>query len=806
MFAFAKKYLALRFVSGIVILLMLFFVCFGYYIQKKEAEEAAQENLLNSQRQLETISRALQNWITGQIDLAKTLARSEDIIAACADPSNAVLVSTAQQHLQKVHDQFGFYENIPLAAHLYDRQNLTVMAGDKEKVIQDGTFFVDTVQGRTLGKGGTSLSYIQASRQGKDFFISQVYPSLLRGNPIFVIAAPVLDGGRHVGTVILAPQMDYFTDKFLADFQTGKTGYLFFMDDRGMIIAHPDKGLILNKDTGKNSNALKRILNGATDFYLPADDTKGSAVYRYIAQPIDLDRQQMQNGWILCAAQSKKEILSHAMASAKARVWAGILLLAALVGAMYLLTRFLVTAPLARVVRYVQEVEKGNLDASLQLDRSDEIGVLASSLKKMSVHMIERLQTEMGFMQGILDGIRNPFAVVDQDLIIRNCSQSMVRITGNQGSTQDFEGCHIAEFLFADRNRHVILEDVFADGKERHNVAFAYTNPKGESFEMIIDVVPIRDTKGDIQGGITFWNDVTELKKRQYAIESQKKRIEEAAEEVTSLSSEVDIVVHSLTENIQLSNGRSKVQKDRLVEAVTAIDELSATVQEIAQSSATTATTAQTTKNCADNGVSVVQNSMHSIQLLQKLVSSVQNDINELAGKADDIGNVMEIINDIADQTNLLALNAAIEAARAGEAGRGFSVVADEVRKLAEKTVVATSEVGGAIEAIQTGTRKCIKAITEVDGEAANSVESAQKTNSSLLEIVRLAETTSSMVDGIATAAEQQAAATEQIAKNTAEVDKIAEQTLQAMQRSEKDVTEVGQSFSRMYTIVKDMH
>ena len=803
MSSFMVKSLAQRYIGCVVVILLFFFSGFGIFLHEKQFRKELEETTKSSSTQLDNISLAFQDWIDSQVKIAKILAGSEDVIAACNAPTDTAMVVKAQKHLQKIHDTYGFYENVPLAVHLPRGESLALTVHGEQKVVQDGTFFTDTVGGKTIGKGGAHMSFVQASRQGKEYFISQVYPSLLRGNPVFVIAAPVLSHGKHVGTVILAPQMDYFTDMFINKSRIGKTGHIFFMDDRGMFIAHHDKKKILSKNLGENAEYMNRILAGETEFY---SDKGTDGLYRYIAQPIKLPSQNILHKWTLCAAQSKAEILGAANEFALSLTYAGGILLAVLAGALYLLTRTLVTRPLAQVVQYAKEIEKGNLDASLTLRRKDEIGVLAQTLTNMTVHMINRLQTEMGFMQGILDGIQNPFAVVGPDMRLRNCSQSMLHVTGREGGIQDIQGQHISEFLFHDKNKRVMLHDVMEDHQPRRNIPFSYTNSQGVTYEMIIDVVPIQAPNGGILGGITFWNDVTELKKRQQAIETQKERIEQAATQAAVLSEKTETIVRTLTESIQQSNGRTELQKERLMETVTAIDELSATVQEIAKNSAETAHNAKDTKEQADSGVHVVQESMHSIQTLQKLVSAMQTDLSLLDKRADAIGHVMEIINDIADQTNLLALNAAIEAARAGDAGRGFSVVADEVRKLAEKTMAATGEVGNAIAEIQNGTRKCTQAIIKVDSEAAQNVVSAEKTHTALKTIANLAETTSNMVDSIATAAEQQAAATDQIARTVSEVGTIADETHQAMQQSEKNVLKVGSSFDQLHGIVKEMN
>jgi hypothetical protein len=154
--------------------------------------------------------------------------------------------------------------------------------------------------------------------------------------------------------------------------------------------------------------------------------------------------------------------------------------------------------------------------------------------------------------------------------------------------------------------------------------------------------------------------------------------------------------------------------------------------------------------------------------------------------QAEGIGQIMNVIADIADQTNLLALNAAIEAARAGDAGRGFAVVADEVRKLAEKTMTATREVTAAVDGIQKGTAESARATREAFAAVGESTELARHSGQALREIVALIEGTARQVQAIAAASEEQAVAGEEISRATGEIHQIATETAQAMGESRR--------------------
>ena len=175
-------------------------------------------------------------------------------------------------------------------------------------------------------------------------------------------------------------------------------------------------------------------------------------------------------------------------------------------------------------------------------------------------------------------------------------------------------------------------------------------------------------------------------------------QLEGIVEQISSASDE-------LAAQVDEASRGADIQRERTTEAATAMDQMNVTVLEVAQNAGRAAESADDARNNAESGGEIVENVVQSIQRVNEEAGKLEEGLSTLGVQAEGIGNIMNVISDIADQTNLLALNAAIEAARAGEAGRGFAVVADEVRKLAEKTMQATSEVEQAVSAIQQGTR-----------------------------------------------------------------------------------------------------
>jgi methyl-accepting chemotaxis protein len=275
-------------------------------------------------------------------------------------------------------------------------------------------------------------------------------------------------------------------------------------------------------------------------------------------------------------------------------------------------------------------------------------------------------------------------------------------------------------------------------------------------------------------------------------------RLEDVVDILSSASDE-------LAAQVEQSSRGSEEQNARVAETATAMEEMNATVLEVARNAGEAASAAENARTRAEDGAGIVANVIAGIGKVQTQATGLKADMTTLGQQAEGIGNVLNVISDIADQTNLLALNAAIEAARAGEAGRGFAVVADEVRKLAEKTMVATKEVGDAIRSIQEGARKNIGNVEQAAVAIDGATDLARQAGESLQGIVALVETTSEQVRSIATAAEQQSATSEEINRSIEAVSRISSETADAMSQSSRAVTELAEQAQALKGLIADM-
>lgn len=248
---------------------------------------------------------------------------------------------------------------------------------------------------------------------------------------------------------------------------------------------------------------------------------------------------------------------------------------------------------------------------------------------------------------------------------------------------------------------------------------------------------------------------------------------------VAQAAGRLDADAERLANNMQNVRSGMLGQQSETDQAATAINEMSATVQHIADYTASTRDQSSAANQLAADGQNAVRRVGESIAGLSTGVQQTAQMITQLAVDSQKISGVVSEIHGIAEQTNLLALNAAIEAARAGEMGRGFAVVADEVRNLAKRVQGSTDEITKMISALQTGTRDAVDFMQESSFKADGCVQQAQEAG---LALSAITEAVAQMRDSntqIAVAAEQQSQVAEEMTRAVISIRDVTEQTVQ---------------------------
>ncbi|TQV81453.1 methyl-accepting chemotaxis protein [Aliikangiella coralliicola] len=279
------------------------------------------------------------------------------------------------------------------------------------------------------------------------------------------------------------------------------------------------------------------------------------------------------------------------------------------------------------------------------------------------------------------------------------------------------------------------------------------------------------------------------------ALRSMLKEIGSSSEQLSASAEQTAAISSQSSQNINY-------QKEQTDMIATAMTEMTATVDEVANSANNTLLEVQKANKETVDGQSVVQDSISTINKLASEIESAAVVIDKLDQYSTNIGAVLDVIRGIADQTNLLALNAAIEAARAGEQGRGFAVVADEVRTLASKTQESTSEIQEMIERLQTGTREAVTVMESSRSEAQNSVEQTATAGETLGKITQAVSVINDMSTHIASAAEEQSSVSQEMHQNVSSISEMADSTAQGASENLEASQELARLAEHMQKLV----
>lgn len=246
-------------------------------------------------------------------------------------------------------------------------------------------------------------------------------------------------------------------------------------------------------------------------------------------------------------------------------------------------------------------------------------------------------------------------------------------------------------------------------------------------------------------------------------------------------------------------------QFSRTDQVATAMEEMSATAQEVARHAAAAANSADCAEQAAQRGDSTMQATINTIKSVRAEIAATAAVIQQLESDSGQIGQVLDVIRGVAEQTNLLALNAAIEAARAGDAGRGFAVVADEVRTLAQRTAASTAEINQIIAAVQRGALNAVSAIRAGELQSEQGLAHVLQAGEALKDMSGAIVSIRDMNHQIATAAEEQNAVVDDISCNVVQIREIGhanqqnvERTAQASERLHAISADMGKLMSRM--------
>jgi methyl-accepting chemotaxis protein len=322
-------------------------------------------------------------------------------------------------------------------------------------------------------------------------------------------------------------------------------------------------------------------------------------------------------------------------------------------------------------------------------------------------------------------------------------------------------------------------------------------------------VTPLKDllaandkvSAGDLRDGmiISGKDEFTDLQRSTLSMQmSLRQTIGLIANSSLQLASAAD-EMNSIT--AQSSDGLGR-QNQEIEQAATAVNEMTAAVDEVARNAAAASDAARESNESTIRGSQRVASTVGAIEKLSATVLATSLDVQRLAAQSQDISKVLAVIRTIAEQTNLLALNAAIEAARAGEQGRGFAVVADEVRALAHRTQQSTQEIEQMIGAILSGSEQATKSMQDSCVGAQDTLDVAHEAGAALIEISQGIREINDMNTLIATASEEQAQVARSIDHNLISIRDLSVQSTEGANQTALASGELARLASEMSAVV----
>jgi len=266
---------------------------------------------------------------------------------------------------------------------------------------------------------------------------------------------------------------------------------------------------------------------------------------------------------------------------------------------------------------------------------------------------------------------------------------------------------------------------------------------------------------------------------------------------------EVTSTMHEMSVNVQNMVKSTQVQASSVSETSASIDQMVASIQRVADTAKVLLDISNRSREEVHSGIATMEKATDGLNRINTTINSSGEIIGALGQRADDIGKIIEVIDDLAEQTNLLALNAAIEAARAGEHGLGFAVVADEVRKLAEKSAQSTKEISELIQSIQKEARKAVENMDRSTTIVNEGLELGGELNAALRKISNVVTEVYKFAQEIGAATNEQSHGSSQIARATTRLNEITHEINSAVEEQASGAQAVVKAMERMRELVQ---
>uniref|UniRef100_A0A832DGS1 HAMP domain-containing protein n=1 Tax=Ignavibacterium album TaxID=591197 RepID=A0A832DGS1_9BACT len=440
--------------------------------------------------------------------------------------------------------------------------------------------------------------------------------------------------------------------------------------------------------------------------------------------------------------------------------------------------------PVNIMLSAIEKFSVGDFQEAVDYKQSDEFGQIANGLNKLREATLEKIKAADRIAEGDLNVEINVRS--EQDCLSKSFNKMKDNISYLITEVQ-----FLIESLSEGKSRtRANAEKLMGAYKE---ILLGFNKALDEIYTPLADAMEVlrkisagdltvrltKEYKGDHQLIKASINQVTE------SLSTAITQVTEAVESTASAANQI------LSSTEEMATGAQE-QSQQTAEVANAVEEMAKTIIETTRNTVAAAEASKSAGEVARDGGIVVLETIEGMKRIADVVKKSADTVTQLGKNSDQIGEIIQVIEDIADQTNLLALNAAIEAARAGEQGRGFAVVADEVRKLAERTTKATKEIASMIKQIQKDTKWAVEAMNEGKNEVEIGKEKAEQAGRSLEKIIVESERVVDIISQVAAASEQQSSASEQISKSLESISNVTHQSAAGIQQIARAAEELN--------------
>lgn len=464
---------------------------------------------------------------------------------------------------------------------------------------------------------------------------------------------------------------------------------------------------------------------------------------------------------------------------------------------LYLISAFflapLISKPLNNIKNLVKSFALGDYSQNLTKNSNDEIGELTESLLLLQKAQLDKIEAAREIAAGNLSKVE---PASEHDTLAHAFNKVVVTIENITSEAN--------KLIEANKEGRLEIRgdsDKFTGSWKKliegiNSIIETIVIPLNES-EQILTIMAKGDFTKKINGNYKGYYEQMKNNVNQLA-----DSLNLALSEVSESAALVMNTANEISSSSEEMAAGAQEQTLQSAEVASSVDQMTKTIMENTKNASRAAETAKDSGDKAKEGGAVVKDTISGMTRIATVVKKSADTVEALGKNSDQIGEIIQVIDDIADQTNLLALNAAIEAARAGEQGRGFAVVADEVRKLAERTTKATKEIANMIKQIQKDTHNAVTSMQQGTEEVNKGTELASRAGVVLEELIVGAQKVADIAVQVAAASEQQSVSAEQISRNIEVIANVTEQSATGTQQIAHSSEELLSMTERLQNLI----